>query len=294
MLELRHILCPIDFSDFSVRAYRHALSVAQHYRAELFVLNVVELWQYPWAGFTPGKYYDETCQHLLRKSEEKLQELVGTFTDHEIQPQLVVQQGTAADRILEFAGARRTDLIVMGTHGRRGFDRLVLGSVTERVMRKSSCPVVTIRTPEQDFDRSGTRQDPVQMSRILFCTDFSENAQRAMFYAISLTAEYNAELTLLHVLEDFPDLANREPAIAAATARLERLIPTEVLNATGVKTVVRVGAPYREIIHQAMEAQTDLAVMAVRGRSVQDDAVFGATTYRVIQLGPCRVLAVHV
>jgi nucleotide-binding universal stress UspA family protein len=190
--------------------------------------------------------------------------------------------------------ARSVDLIAMGTHGRRGFDRLLLGSVTERVMRKASYPVVTIRTPEQDFDRSSPQRDPVHLSRILFCTDFSENSLRALSYAVSLRADYQAELILLHVLEEIPDSDKREAAVAAATARLRQLVPPEALPPHRMKTVVPIGRPYQEIIQLAAEKQTDIVVMAVRGRSTEDTAVFGATTYRVIQLGPCRVMAVHV
>src|SRR5712671_933188 len=248
MSEFSRVLCPVDFSEFSVRAFRYALSLAQHYRAKLFVLHVVELWRYPSAGFSPGKYFDEFCQHLLHEGEKKLQELAGTVADNEIQPVLVVQEGTAADSILAYAVSRRTDLIVMGTHGRRGFDRLMLGSVTERVIRKAPCPVLAVRKPAHDFVVSGKQQDTVHLSRILFCTDFSENSQRAMDHAISLTEEYNAELTVLHVLEGIPDSVNKEEAIAATTVRLKKLLPPEGLEPSRIKTIVRIGTPYREII----------------------------------------------
>jgi len=294
MSEFSRILCPVDFSEFSVRALHYAVSLAQHYRAKLFVQHVVELWRYPSAGFSPGKYFDEFSQRLLQKGEEKLQELLRTATDTEIQPEPVVQQGTAADSILAFATSRKTDLIVMGTHGRRGFDRLMLGSVTERVIRKAPCPVLAVRKPAHDFVVSGKQQDTVHLSRILFCTDFSENSQRAMDHAISLTEEYNAELTVLHVLEDVPDSARMADVIAPTTERLKKLLPLEVLKPERIKTIVRIGTPYREIIQFTVEAQTDMVVMAVRGRSALDLAVFGATTHRVMQLGPCPVLAVHV
>ncbi len=294
MSEFSRILCPVDFSEFSVRAFHYAVSLAQHYRAKLFVQHVVELWRYPSAGFSPGKYFDEFCQRLLHKGEEKLQELLRTAADTEIQPEPVVQQGTAADSILAFATSRKTDLIVMGTHGRRGFDRLMLGSVTERVIRKAPCPVLAVRKPAHDFGVSGKQQDTVHLGRILFCTDFSENSQRAIDHAISLTEEYNAELTVLHVLEDTPHPANMEKAIAKATERLKNLLPTEGLDPDRIKTIVRIGAPYQQIIQFTVEEQTDMVVMAVRGRSALDLAVFGATTHRVMQLGPCPVLAVHV
>jgi nucleotide-binding universal stress UspA family protein len=131
------------------------------------------------------------------------------------------------------------------------------------------------------------------LSQVLFCTDFSENSERALNYAISATAEYGAELTLLHVLEEIPSPARKEEAIATATEQLDKLIPPEGRKTLKIKTAVRIGKPYRQIVQLALEAQTDLVTMGVRGRGALDLAVFGSTTYRVMQLGPCPVLAVQ-
>ena len=295
MPELKRILCPIDFSEFSVRAYHYALSLAHHYRAKLFVEHVVELYRYPSAAFAASvELYDEFSERLLHHAEKELQELVRNHTDTDVKPERLVEQGMAPDAILAFAEARKTDLIVMGTHGRRGFDRLMLGSVTERVMRKASCPVLATRKPSHDFINPGQQPDPVYLRRILFCTDFSENSERALDYAISLAAEYQAELTLLHVLEDIPVSANIEEARAMATERLDQLIPREGRKAGRITTLVRIGKPYEKIIEFAAEAQTELVVMSVRGRSSLDLAVFGSTTQRVLQLGPCPALVIHV
>jgi nucleotide-binding universal stress UspA family protein len=185
-------------------------------------------------------------------------------------------------------------MIVMGTHGRRGFDRLMLGSATERVLRKASCPVLVVRKPAHDFAGPGHERDPVRLGRILFCTDFSEHSRRALDPALSLTEEYNAELTLLHVLEDIPGPSETAEARATAMERLEKLISPEVRKTLRVKTEARIGKPYQEIIRLALDTQTDMVIMAVRGRGALDLAVFGSTTYRVIQLGPCPVLAVQV
>jgi len=295
MPEIRRILCPIDFSEFSVSAYRHALSLARHYRAKLFVQHIVELSRYPSASFavTAG-LYREFCQCLLQNAEEELQEFVKSHADSDVQPERVVELGIAPDFILAFAEARNTDLIVMGTHGRRGFDRLMLGSVTERVMRRASCPVLAVRKPPHDSIGSGRQQDSVHLSRILCCTDFSENSQRALDYAISLATEYKADLTLLHVLEDIPVSANIDGAIATATQQLDRLIPLEERNTGRIKTLVRIGKPYQQIIQLALEAQIDVAVMGVHGRGALDLAVFGSTAHRVLQLGPCPVVVIRV
>ena len=132
------------------------------------------------------------------------------------------------------------------------------------------------------------------MNRILFCTDFSENSERALSYAISATEEYNAELILLHVLEQVPSVAKKRAAIATATEQLDKLIAPEKRKTLKIKTVVRTGKPYQQIIQLVLEAHIDMAVMGVRGRGTLDQAVFGSTTYRTLQLGSCPVLAVPI
>ena len=296
MLEIKLILCPIDFSEFSIRAYHYALSLAEHYRAKLVAQHIVELWRYPYADYAASVGdYDKFCRALREGGKEQLQKFVKNHTHDETQPKLVVHQGTAPDSILSFAQAEKTDVIVMGTHGRRGFDRMMLGSTTDRVMRRASCPVLAVCKPPHDCKAAGEERHHVHhLSRILFCTDFSENSERALNYAISATAEYDAELTLLHVLEEVHSPAKKEEAIATATEQLDKLIPPEGRKTLKIKTAVRIGKPYQQIIQLALEAQIDMVAMAVRGRGALDLAVFGSTTYRVMQLGPCPVLAVHV
>ncbi len=223
MLEIKLILCPIDFSEFSTRAYRYALSLAEHYRAKLVAQHIVELSRYPYADYVASTGdYAEFCRVLREGAKEQLQEFVKNHTHDQIHPELLVHQGAAPDCILSFAQAQKTDLIVMGTHGRRGYDRLVLGSVTDRVMRRAPCPVLAICKPPHepmaaDMAAGEERGHVHHLSRILFCTDFSENSEKALNYAISATAEYGAELTLLHVLEEVPSPAKTEAAIATAT-----------------------------------------------------------------------------
>jgi len=294
-LKIKRILCPIDFSEFSVSAYQHALSVAEHYQAKLVAQHIVELWRHPAADFVASAgLYEEYSQALRESGKEQLQEFVKKHTHDEIQPELVVQTGVAADSILSFAQLQKADVIVMGTHGRRGFDRLMLGSVTDRVMRTAPCPVLVASKPPQGSVAAGKERGHVHhLSRILFCADFSENSEGALKYAISATAEYDAELTLLHVLEGVPSQAETEEAMAAAAERLDKLIPPEGRKRLKIRTAVRTGKPYPQIIQLAMEAQIDLVIMGVRGRGALDVAVFGSTTYRVMQLGSCPVLAVH-
>ena len=296
MLKLERILCPVDFSEFSARAYRYGLSIAEHYGAKVVVQHVVELWRYPSAGFAASAaLYDEFCQAVCENGKERLREFVKNHTHNGIEPELVVHEGMAPDAILSCAQAQKADGIVMGTHGQRGFDRLMLGSVTDRVMRRASCPVLVVRNPPRDLMATDNEGRHVhRLRQILFCTDFSENSERALNYAISATEEYDAELTLLHVLEEVPSPAKTEKAMAAATEQLDKLIPLEGRKNLKVKTAVRIGKPYRQINQFATEEQIDMVAMGVHGRGSLDLAVFGSTTYRVMQLGPCPVLAVRV
>jgi len=295
MLEIKLILCPIDFSEFSERAYHHAVSLAEHYQAKLVAQHVVELWRHPSASFAASAgLYEDFEQALRENGKKQLREFVKNHTHDEIQPELVVQDGVAADSILSFAQAQKTDVIVMGTHGRRGFDRLMLGSVTDRVMRRALCPVLAICKPPHDSVAAGKERGYVRhLSRILFCADFSENSEQALNYAISATAEYDAELTLLHVLEGVPSQAKTEEVMAEAAERLAKLISPEGRKTLKIKTAVRMGKPYWEIMQLALEAEIDLVTMGVRGRGALDLAVFGSTTYRVMQLGSCPVLTVR-
>jgi nucleotide-binding universal stress UspA family protein len=115
MLEIKLILCPIDFSEFSERAYLHALSVAEHYQARLVAQHVVELWRHPSASFAAsGGLYEEFCEALRETGEEQLRQFAKNHTYDEIQPELVVHEGTAPDSILSFAQVQKADLIVMG------------------------------------------------------------------------------------------------------------------------------------------------------------------------------------
>jgi len=294
MLKIERILCPMDFSEFSARSYTYAHSLADHYEAKLFLEHVVQplSMAYPFYAFpdTLGPVYT----NLLQDAEKHLKEVVLNYIWNGVQPELVVREGFPTDAILSYAQTQAVDLIVMGTHGRRGFDRITMGSVAEQVLRKARCPVLVIRKPAHDFVDPTKKLEPVQLKKILFCTDFSEHSDRALQYALSLAMEYKAELTLFHVLEVVPPTHDFQTENATICKRLEQAIPEEAKNWCKITPMVRAGQPYTEIIKLATETAADLVVMGVRGRNALDLALFGSTAHRVIQLGPCPVLAVHI
>lgn len=290
--KIERILCPVDFSEFSTKAYDYAYSLARHYGAKLWLQHVVA----PIGGSYPLYVVPDTFAaidwNMTADAEKRLKEIVERRVTNGCRAEFVVHTGAIPEAILSFAESQHIDMIVMGTHGRRGWDRLVTGSVTERVLRKARCPVLVIRKPVHDFVDPNVTDNAVRLQKILFCTDFSENSSVALEYALSLAQEYRAELTIVHALEEFPgmDLPSKTREIEH---KLRQAIPSKARDLCRVELKVRVGQPYQEIIQLAVEDRTDLVVLGVRGRSATDLAVFGSTTHRVIQLGPCPVLAVH-
>ena len=292
MPKIESILCPVDFSQFSADAYEYAQSLAVHYHAKLLLQNV-RYSPRPSEGWSDAA--EEVRQKYRADVEQQLKEFARYHLRTAIEPECFVQDGPVTDLILSLAETRAVSLIVMGTHGLRGVDRLMVGSVTERVLRRAHCPVLAVRKPAHQVITSVHDPEPVHLKKILVCSDFSDHARRASKYALSMAKEYGAELTLLHVLEDVREATDDlQKATENATKQLEQSLTQEDHEACNVKVMVRVGKPYAQIIEFALEAQSDMVIMGVRGRGALDTALFGSTTYRVIQLGPCPVLAIHI
>ena len=290
-IRIERVLCPIDFSEVSGKAYRYAQSIARHYRTKLILEHVVELWQHPEGDFAvKPEYYDEFRAALMSNAKAQLQELADV--SGAVEPECVVEEGTAADTILCLARTRAASLIVMGTHGRRGFDHLMLGSVTERVLRNARCPVLAV--PGKRPDETGKSAGADYIRRILSCVDFSVDSRRALDHAISVASAYCADLTVLHVLDNISESADVGKETNACLGKLQKLVPSWALDPARVHLEVRLGKPYREILDLAAQAQSDLIVTGVRGRNSLDLAVYGSTTYRVIQLHPGPVLTVPI
>ena len=293
MLKIERILCPTDFSDFSERAYDYGLSLARHYKAELYLLHVVRpvIIGYPEYAIpdSVNEFYGELREH----AQDQLREFAKVHAEGDVQAIVAVEEGVITESILDFARENSIDMIVMGTHGRRGFQRLTLGSVTERVLRRAGCPVLAVRRPAHDFVAPGSKGEPVHLSKILLCSDFSECSDKALKYGLSLATEYQSELLLAHVLEHVPPVEQRETENARIIHLLEGKVPEEARSRYKIRPIVRAGKAYEEIVKLAEEEQADLIVVGVRGRNILDLALFGSTTHRVLQLGPCPVLAIH-
>jgi nucleotide-binding universal stress UspA family protein len=297
VIRIRQILCPIDFSPFARRALDHAALLARWYEAELTVLHVSP--QLPTLFAMEPAPNAATLAPFDREAlGRELLKFVGETVNIAPRSQLVVRAGAAAGTILDFAAESKADLIVLGTQGRTGFERFMLGSVTEKVVRKARCPVLTVPRGATDGP-----ERPL-FGRILCAVDFSPAADRAAQYALSLAQEAKSHLTMLHVVEWLPDESfSRYPGFDAdhfrkslltdARARLESLVPEEARAWCEVDTRVVCGKPYEEIARIAHNDAADLVVLGVHGHGPVDRLLFGTTPQQVVRLVECPVLTVR-
>jgi nucleotide-binding universal stress UspA family protein len=298
MIELRNMLCPTDFSDFSRRALEHAMVLARWYDARLTILYVSPLAPAV-AGFPP-MVSPITLEPLNR---ERLLQEMRSFAEPAasagVKTEFVVREGPAALEIVEQARVGAADLIVMGTHGRGGFERLVLGSVAEKVLREAPCPVLTVSKQAE----AATPREPSDLRCIVCPTDFSGPATEALRYAALLAERAKARLDVVYVL-DWPDGERphhppfdvpeyRRYLEEDAQRQLRAAVPDAVRDWCEVRESVLAGKPWREILGLAAARQADLIVLGTHGHGALDHLLFGSTAHHIVRQATCPVLTVR-
>lgn len=301
MIAIRSILCPFDGSEFSRRALEHATALGRWYGAKVNLLHVytgvpVAPEMGPAVWFTP-----------LEPQERK--KLVAWLADAAaparaagVAVEVHVVEGRPVPEILKSAKENVAGLIVLGTHGRTGFDRLLLGSVTERILRHAPCPVLTVTARAVPAYPQG--RPPFE--RILCPVDFSPASTRAVEHALSLAQEAYGRLTLMHAIEQLPpeeeaaiahfemarfDMAGFQHALETMTrTRLEQAIPEGARDWCRPEILVARGRAWRAILHAAQERNAELIVMGVHGRNPVDVTLFGSTTQHVVRAAQCPVM----
>jgi nucleotide-binding universal stress UspA family protein len=300
MIEIRRILCPVDFSDHSRHALHHVAPIARWYESTITLLYVHPF--IPDAAAAAGA--PAFAPFVVTASDrENLLASMKSFGEHEtlsgVPFDVEVTQGIVAPEILGRAKALAADLIVMGTHGRSGFEHFMIGSVTEKVLRQASCPVLSVPP------RAGDGTLAPLFKRILCAVDFSDCSLRALHYAMSLAQEADARLIVLNVVELPADAHERLPHLSPGVReyvaaveedhrqRLGSAVPEAVRAYCDVETMMVPGKPYREILRVAAEQQSDLIVIGVHGRNPADRLFFGSTTQHVVRQATCPVLTLR-
>lgn len=290
--EIRRILCPVDFSEFSASVLAYAAAFAKLFGSDITVLHVFATAVPPASSETYPAWLLQVPE--ARKSiADELHLLLAPLSSAGVTVRTQIAEGNTASEIVRHAADHDVDLVVMGTHGRSGFDRLTLGSVAEKVLRKAPCPVLTIPPG------AARTAAEVSVRRILCPTDSSTCSEHAMDFALSLADRGDAAVTALHVVETL----ETRPELSGAMADLQRrrcdtelrfLEEANAARAGGkeITSVVTLGRPYLEILRMAEERAIDLIVMGVRGRGRVDMALFGSTTNHVVRRATCPVVTV--
>lgn len=302
---VRNILCPTDCSDSSRAALRRGVSLARWFGAQVTALYVAPPLPQPASGITWARYVNTTTEEVeawRRKQAEALESFVAPFLDRDVAIATRIVAGPAESpwhQIRDVARDLPADLIVMGTHGRTGLDRFLMGSVAEKVLRVAPCPVLVVGGADG--------HDPAAplFQRIVCATDLGEGSRATVDTALSLAQENLARLVLLHVVEDVRDPASLDvyrPVPEAATFRaslVERA--QEKLGQLGgtapsfcdTTSRVETGKAWEEVVRVAGEEKADLIVVGAHTRGAIGRLFLGSTAEQIVRRAPCPVLIAH-
>ena len=293
MMMIHRILCPVDFSEASRRALQYAFAAARWHESEITVVHVEDVLLHA-AAIEAGGHPD-MVERQYQALHDFIEEAGGTSRN----VRLHIASGRVVSGILEHATRDASDLIVMGTSGRSGLARAVLGSVTEGVVRQAGIPVLTIPPTAEVREFELMPFDP-----ILCASDFSSACRRALDLSIVMGQEADARLILLHALQlprvdqgplPAPTSARIEVAEVRkdALARLRHALPSDAVFRCRPEAIVVEGRPADAILETAYREDVRLIVMGVQARGALDRLLFGSTTRRVMQAAACPVLSVR-
>ena len=297
MVTIRRILCPSDFSEFSRHALLRAVAIAKEHQAAITVLHVVPLetvfapMPLEMGGPAPMRMTAKELEDARRQlaAFAHVEPATGIPVDYD-----VVEAPTVHDEIVAQAAHLQADLVVMGTHGRSGFQRLFLGSVAEKVLRKAQPPVMTVGI--------GADGGSGLFTRIVCGIDFSECSYAALDYALAIAEGADAQVTVVNVIEWMPvgyegpltDIAGyRLSAEAAASERLRKVIANAPAKGIAISQIVISGKPHHVLPRVAREQHADLIVLGIHGRHPIDRLFFGSTAEPVVRQAECPVLMVR-
>ena len=296
-VQFKNILCATDFSDFSNHTISYGVALAKEFEAKLFVSHVIDLSSVAIYG---EFQLDPVGQQnrIMEDADAQLKELTG---DQPISWEPLITVGKPADEISRAVEEKDIDLVITATRGRSGLKRIILGSVTERLMRTLTCPLLVVNSPEHKFVSTADRE--VKIEKILVGCDFSPDSGQALNHALSLAQEFEAELHLAHVIETptQPGLVSESSTVSQEiqqeyrdllNQKLREMVPAEARHWCTPQTSLLEGQPYDQIVMYAESKNMDMIVLGVRGHGLMKTLFLGSTTDRVVRRSPCPVLSV--
>ncbi|HVO82658.1 MAG TPA: universal stress protein [Terriglobales bacterium] len=285
-LSLKTILFTTDFSLASEAALPYVQALVRWYGSKVVVAHSVP----PEPALSVPLDAAPLNMNLnWQQAQNKMTAFLRTDPLPGVVHETVLEQGELWDVLSDLIRRHDIDLVVLGTHGRKGLKKLVLGSAAEQIFRLAPCPVLTVgpnaARPTVQFEN---------WKRILFATDFSAGSLKALPYALSMAEENNAQLMLLHTIPLVP-VQQQEDVQEGARRRLEKLIPPDASDWCQPEFVVRFEFPADGILKVAEERQADLVVMGVRATASPRTSAHlpWATAYEVVCRAHCPVLTVR-
>jgi nucleotide-binding universal stress UspA family protein len=280
---LDNILYATDFSRASSAALPYALSIARKYGSRLFAVHVVSL--SPFSHASPTMAWQALAGQAVREAKDAM----ATFEPRleNIVHEVMIRKGDMWKELSSILEEKRINLIVVGTHGRAGVSKALMGSVAEKILRQAPCPVLTVG-PHVGAEPGAV----ANLHSILYATDFSPESLGAAPFAISLAQEHQARLYLLHVAED----KDNEASQSLMRTALRKLVPPHAEFSCDPKVVIEYGAPAQRILDVAEELAVDLIVLGVKRATVLPvvPTHFAmATAYKVVTGAICPVLTVR-
>jgi nucleotide-binding universal stress UspA family protein len=287
-IALKNILFATDFSPCSNAALPYALSVTRRYGATLHAAHVMPtkaemVLMSPENWPTVAEEEDKKAQAYIEQLEKQFQGL-----PHDV----LTRRGKVADILAQIIEEREIDLLVLGTHGRSGVGKLFLGSIAEEIFRRAACPVLSVGP-----NVSAKPDGEIQFQHIVFATDFSEHSLAALPYAVSLAEEDQAQLALLHVVEQpAAGFADLEEVKASLMLRLKELVPPEAEPWCHAECLLEFGRqfapPAERILEIAGDQAADLIVLGVRPVHGKLGLVthLASTTAQILTQAACPVL----
>lgn len=277
-----NILFATDFSKQSNIALPFALSIAHKYGSKIFATHVISP---PPLGNFPTIEVQALEAQALREAHDSVEELGRRLGA--IPHEAMLRKGEIWDELSAITKGKDIDLIVLGTHGRAGVSKLLMGSVAERIFRQSTCPVLTVGP-----NVAGEPGSVADIHTILCPIDFTAESLNAFPYAVSLAQENHARLYLMNVVPA-PILDYEEGSLVA---RLKALVPPEAKLWCEPKAFVESGDPGDRILEQAEELAVDLIVLGIRPVSTLAGTrthLGTATAYKVVSRAICPVLSIR-
>ncbi len=279
----KSILCPTDFSEPATLALHYGKQLADCFDARLVVLYADPFTPPPY--FTSGQVEDlaKTIERFKGAALEYLSRYISEHLGGSGKVDRMVAESEALPAILLAAEEKKADMIVMGTHGRSGINRLMLGSVTEKILHETGRPVLTVR------DKTGrTELAKISIHQVLCPVNYTEVAVSALEHAVEMSKCFEAELLVLHVVESqSTDIKDEDEH-----NRLCAWIPDGIRARCSLKEIVRRGDAAEQIIEVSSSSRCDMIVVGAQHRRFHDTTVIGTTTLRVTRHAPCPVLTV--